>query len=220
MRAPFLRVTNSKFGARGANAILGLIITGVGVIATLTAYEKPLWFDEVLTVILCRLPNVSKLWQALDSAADTNPPLFYLVAGWARLFIPDDHVAYRLPSILGLLITVFCIYLILSRRIDRLSALVGATFLLCTQMVTFADEARPYTLMIGFISIAILAWQHIDRSWIYSLILCLALAIALSLHNYAVLVWPACVLAEAMVWISHRRLRINIWMGLIAGAMP
>jgi hypothetical protein len=220
MRATLLRVTSGKFHAREANVILGLILMGVGFIATLTAYEKPLWFDEVLTVILCRLPNLTKLWQALGSAADTNPPLFYVIAGWVRRFISDDHVAYRLPSIVGLLLTVFCAYLILLRRVDRLSALVGAAFPLCTQLVTFADEARPYSLMIGFISIATLAWQRADRSRIYSLILCLALAIALSLHYYAILVWPAFVLAEATVLIFHRRFRATVWIAFIVGAMP
>jgi hypothetical protein len=220
MRANLLRMTNSKLGAREANAILGLILAGVGFIATLTAYEKPLWFDEILTVILCRLPNASKLWQALNSAADTNPPCFYLVAGWTHRFVSDDHVGYRLPSILGLLLTVFCIYLILSRRVDRLSALIGAAFPLCTQLVTFADEARPYALMVGFVSVAILAWQRTDRSRIYSLILCLALAIALSLHYYAILVWPAFILAEATVWIFRHRFRASIWIALIVGATP
>ncbi len=220
MRTPFSRVANIELGPRAANTVLAVILAGVGFRSILSAYEKPLWFDEILTVILCRLPSVSKLWQALDNAADTNPPLFYLVADWARRFIPDDHVAYRLPSILGLLVAVFCTYLILSRRIDRLSALAGAAFLLSTQLILFALEARPYALMVGFVSVAILAWQRTDESGFYSLILGIALAIALSLHYYAILVWPAFVLAEATLWLYARRFRTGTWIALVFGTAP
>ena len=220
MRTSFSRFANPELERRAANTLLAVILVGVGFRSILTAYEKPLWFDEILTVIMCRLPSLSKLWEALDNGADTNPPLFYLVAGWAHRFISDDHVAYRLPSILGLVVTVLCMYLILSKRIDRLSALVGAAFLLCTQLVAYADEARPYALLVCLVSIAILAWQRTDESRLYTLLLCLALAIALSLHYYAILVWPAFVLAEATVWFHKRRFRAGVWIALILSTAP
>lgn len=129
-------------------------------------------------------------------------------------------MAYRLPSILGLMLTIYCTYLILSKRIDRLSALVGATFLLCTQLVGYAADARPYGLMIGFVALAILAWQRTDESRLYSLILGIALAITLSLHYYAILIWPGFVLAEATVWLHRRRFRMGTWIALAFGATP
>jgi hypothetical protein len=214
------RTTNTEFGRRAANTLLAMILVGVGIRSILSAYEKPLWFDEILTIVMCRLPSASKLWQALDSGADTNPPLFYLIAGCAHRFVQDDHVAYRLPSVLGLLVTIVSIYLFLSRRIDRLSALVGATFLLCTQLVFYSTEARPYGLMIGFVSVAILAWQRTDGSQFYPLLLCIALTIALSLHYYAILVWPALALAEATVYLYRRRLRIGVLIALVVATVP
>ena len=220
MRTTLSRIANTELESGVANTVLAVILVGVGFISLLSAYEKPLWFDEILTVIMCRLPSVSKLWQALGNAADTNPPLFYLVAGSAHRLVSDDHVAYRLPSILGLLVTVFCTYLFLARRLDCLSALVGATFPLCTQLAYYAVEARPYALMVGLVSVAILAWQRIDESRLYPLLLGLALALALSLHYYAILVWPPFVLAEATVWLHRRRFRIATWIALVLSTAP
>jgi len=220
VRTTLSRIADTDLEPRAANTVFVVILAGVGFISMLSAYEKPFWFDEILTVIMCRIPSVSKLWQALNNAADTNPPLFYLIAGWAHRLIPGDHVAYRFPSILGLLAAIFCTYLILCRRIDRLSAIVGAAFLLCTPLVSYAVEARPYALVAGFVSIAILAWQRTDESKLYSILMGVALAIALSLHYYAIFVWPAFALAEATVWLHGRRFRIGTWIALVLGTAP
>jgi hypothetical protein len=136
-----------------------------------------------------------------------------------RHLVPADHLGYRLPSILGFLGTISCIYVILSRRVDQLSALVGATFVLCTPLASFAYEARPYALMLGCISAAMLAWQRTDDSKLYSLLLTLAMAAAVSVHYYAVLVWPAFVIAEASVWVFKRRFRIGAWAALVVSAL-
>ena len=212
--------TAAEFSARKSIAVLLLILLAVGFFSALHALAQPFWYDEICTVILCRLPSASEIWKALDNAADTNPPIFYFVARLTRKLVSDDHLGYRLPSILGLLGTVFCIYLILSRRVDQLSALVGATFVLCTPLAAYAYEARPYALMVGCISGAILAWQRIDDARLYSLVLAITLAAAVSLHYYAIFVWPAFFAAETSVLIFHRRFRVSAWVSLVVGALP
>src|ERR1039457_1762228 len=145
MRTTLLRLTTStEFGARRSVVVLVLILLAVGLCSALHAVAKPFWYDEICTVILCRLQSALEIWKALNNAADTNPPVFYLVARLTRRLVSDDHLGYRLPSILGLLGTIFCIYVILSRRVTHLSALVGATFVLCTPLADYAYEARPY----------------------------------------------------------------------------
>jgi len=211
---------NTEFGVRRSNTILPLILLAAGLCSALHAVSKPFWYDEICTVIVCRLPSASAVWEALGNAADSNPPFFYLILRSTRHFVPADHLGYRLPSILGLLGTISCIYVILSRRVDKLSALVGATFVLCTPLASYAYEARPYALMVGCISVAILAWQRTDDSWLYSLLLALALATAVSVHYYAVLVWPAFVIAEASVWVFERRFRIGAWAAFVVGVLP
>ena len=210
---------NTEFGIRRSSIILLLILLVVGLCSALHAVSKPFWYDEVCTVILCRLPSASAVWKALGNAADSNPPFFYLILRLTRHLVPADHLGYRLPSIMGLLGTISCIYVILSRRVDQLSALVGATFVLCTPLASFAYEARPYALMLGCISAAMLAWQRTDDSKLYSLLLTLAMAAAVSVHYYAVLVWPAFVIAEASVWVFKRRFRIGAWAALVVSAL-
>jgi hypothetical protein len=87
-------------------------------------------------------------------------------------------------------------------------------------LTPYADEARPYALMVGCISLAILAWQRIDDSKLYCALLTVSLAAATSLHYYAVFVWPAFIAAEATVWIINRRFRAAVWVSLALGASP
>jgi hypothetical protein len=222
MRTTLMRWTANiaEFGARRSTAILLLILLASGLFSALHAVVKPFWYDEICTVIMSRLANESEIWKALDDAADTNPPLYYSVTRVARQLIPDDHLGYRLPSILGLLGIVAGLYLFLCRRVNQLAALVGASFVLCTPLASYAFEARPYALMVGCISGAILAWQRIDDSRLYPVVLAITLAAAVSLHYYAILVWPAFVLAEASLWLFGRRFRVGAWAAIFTGAVP
>lgn len=221
MRKSLLRLANRmELGPRSSLALLLLTLLAASLCSVLHAIAKPFWYDEVITVIVCRLPSASAIWNALSHAADTHPPAFYLLARAARQLVQDDHLGYRLPSILGLLGTVSCIYLILRRRASRLSALVGATFILCTPLAEYAYEARPYSLMVACVSGAILFWLRIEDSKLYAIAFGISLAAALSLHYYAVLVWPAFIASEASVWIFHRRFRIGAWLALLIGALP
>ncbi len=65
--------------------------------------------------------------------------------------------------------------------------------------------------MVGCISVAILCWQRIDDSKAYGAALVASLAAAVSLHYYAIFVWPAFIAAELTVWMIHRRFRIAGW---------
>jgi hypothetical protein len=202
------------------SALLSLILLSAGLLSLLHAITQPFWFDEICTVIVCRQSGASEIWKALDSAADSNPPVFYLIARWTRHQVADDHLGYRLPSILGALGAVSAVYFVLSRRVNRTSALAAATFLLCTPLATYAYEARPYALMLACMSCAILAWQRLDDSLLWTPVLALTLAASLSLHYYAILIWPAFVAAEATTWYFHRRFRWRSWAAFAVGALP
>jgi hypothetical protein len=221
MKATVLRLTrNMELGRRGGAVVLLSVLSLVGVLSLLKAAATPFWFDEICTVTVCRLHGAGQVWSALKDAADTNPPLYYLVARAARHVAGDDELGYRLPSVIGLLATVLCIYLFLSRRAHRLSALAGAVLVLSTALVSYVDQARPYALTIGCVAAAILAWQRVGESRLAPAVLAVALAAAVSLHYYAILVWPAFGAAEAALWICRRRFRMAVWAALVAGGLP
>jgi hypothetical protein len=210
----------ADFSVRRSMVVLVLILLAVGIDSALRAIANPFWYDEIFTVLMCRLPSGAETWKALEQAADTNPPTYHALARAARRIIPDDHVGYRLPSVLAALGAMFGLYWFLVRRVDGLAALVGATFVLCTPLIYYAAEARPYALMVCCISVAAAAWQRIDESWLWSVVLAVLLAGAISCHYYASLAWPAFVLAEASVWAMGRRFRVGAWAAFVGGAVP
>jgi hypothetical protein len=219
MPALLPRITQlDKVATRDSARMLAFILLVAAACSTLQALSRPLWNDEIITVIMSGLPGLRDIWNALDDAADTNPPGFYVAARFARWFVTDDHLAHRLPSIAGCLIAIVCVFLFLSRRASNLSAVVGATFLLTTPLGEYAYEARPYALMIGCISAALLFWQRADSKW-NALPLALALAASVSLHYYAVFVWPVFIVAEGMVSI-RRRFRLHVWLAIVAALTP
>jgi hypothetical protein len=120
----------------------------------------------------------------------------------------------------GVLAAVACMYFILASRVSRVAALVGSGFLLWTSITDYAVEARPYALVLGCISAAILSWQRIERSQLYALATAVCLAGAIAVHYYAILVWPAFVLAETAILISRRRFRWAAWLAILCGALP
>lgn len=210
----------TDLGSRGGIAILLSVLLFVCLLSILSAVSQPFWFDEVTTILLCRLPNAGAIWSALADGADSNPPLFHLVERFSRALVGSDHLGYRLPAILGFLITASSIYFFLSRRVSRLAALAGMGFVLCSALTGFVTEARPYALMMGCVALAILSWQRIEDSKLYALATAAALAAALSLHYYAVLVWPVFCIAESSIWILKRRFRAIAWAAIMAGLMP
>src|SRR5262245_6832547 len=209
----------SRFGgADGARALAVILLLTV-ICSTLHALARPLWNDEIITVIVAGQPTARGIWDSLVDAADTNPPGFYFAARFAHWFIADDHLAHRLPSIVGLIVTMIAVYLFLSRRMTRVSALVGSAFLLVTPLGEYATEARPYALMIGCLSVAMLCWQRADDAKWYAVPLAAALAASVSLHYYAVFAWPAFVIAEGAA-LLRRRLRLHVWLAIFMGVAP
>src|SRR5947207_7908520 len=65
------------------------------------ASRKLYWFDELFTVYMSRLPNVSSVWHALLAGVDFNPPLLYELTRLSVLAFGETPMAVRLPPVLG-----------------------------------------------------------------------------------------------------------------------
>jgi hypothetical protein len=211
--------TPGELGSRGSVRVLAALLLVSVTCSVLHAIARPLWNDEIITVIVADQPSLRDIWRALADAADTNPPAFYVAARIAHWFVADDHLAHRLPSIAGFAGALTCVFLFLSRRVSKLSALVGATFLLVTPLSEYAYEARPYALMIACLAAAMMFWQRLEDSNWQALPLAVALAASISLHYYAVFAWPAFVVAEGAV-LLRRRFRLHAWLAIVAAGTP
>jgi hypothetical protein len=80
------------------------------------ASRKLFWFDEIFTIYLTRLPDLSSLWNALKTGVDFNPPMLYLLTRLAHKFSGEGQISTRLPEIIGFWIFCLCLYRFVSVR--------------------------------------------------------------------------------------------------------
>ena len=132
-RPAVAHVRGFSLNTHTVNTALVMIVFAVGTWSAVRAGMRPFWYDEVCTAIIGRLGSITRVWEALMAAVDTNPPSYHFILRLAHVFISDEHLAYRLPSVLSGMGVIVCLYVLLASRVDRLAALVGSTFVLCTE---------------------------------------------------------------------------------------
>ena len=184
------------------------------------AAAKPFWYDELCTVIIARQPAVSTILQALRRAADSHPPAYYLVERVADFLIPNQHIAFRLPSILGFCCIVVCIFVFVKKHSGAACALFcSALTLMSVFYDTYAVEARGYALMSACVAVALVCYQRADsKRWV--LLMALSLAAASAFQYYAICALFPFVVAEAFFFLQTRRLRFAVWAAMACGAVP
>ena len=183
------------------------------------AESKIIWFDEIFTYYLTRLPDLSSYLTTVKQGIDFNPPMFYEWIHFSRLLIPDEKLAIRMPSIVSVGIACFCLYRFVSIRTNVIGGLIASLFPLVTIAPFYATDARPHGIVFGLASIALLCWQSaIDPSqkhrsiWISGL--CLSLAVATLTHAYAIVIFFPIVLAEFIRNITLKKIDWPIWISI------
>jgi Dolichyl-phosphate-mannose-protein mannosyltransferase len=184
------------------------------------AASRPFWYDEMCTVAIARQPGMSAIWKALGHAADSHPPTYYFIERFADLFLPNQHIAFRLPSILGFCCIIFCVFIFVRKQNGPVCALLCSALLLMSQFYDpYAVEARGYALMSACVAIALVCYQRADAlRWIF--LMGLSLAAADAFHYYAVFALFPFAIAEGAFWLQTRRLRLGVWVALACGMLP
>jgi len=183
--------------------------------------QKPLWYDELATLAISRLPSLHAVFGALYQGFEATPPLIYLLIHWSTRLPGNELITARLPAMLGFWLGCVCLYLFLSRRGWRTAALLGLLFPFVTGLFYYATEARPYGMLIGLSALSLLAWQHTlehnRRRMIWLVVLFLSLAATLYSHWYGVLTPVALLCGELSIWLKGREID---WprAGVIVGA--
>jgi Dolichyl-phosphate-mannose-protein mannosyltransferase len=191
---------------------VGIIGIAYLFMACYQAKRKLFWFDEIFTVYISRLPDFSSIVDALKHGADFNPPLFYEWIRVSAFFLNDEHLATRMPSILGVGTLCLCLYRFVSIRSSAIGGLVAGLFPLVTGVLYYSYEARAHGIVIGFAGLALVCWQSaIDPAqsqrrigWLLGL--GLALVSAALTHGYAIVIFAALVLAELYRCLSCKRI--------------
>jgi hypothetical protein len=212
----------SLFGGLDKLSLFALIalIVYAAVRSICQAAVKPLWLDEIFTAIIVRQHGISGMWDALRHSADGQPLLFYLLEWPATVVFRNEQIAYRLLSIIGFSITTACLFALVRKRNGSGVALVCASIPMLSILYSgYSVEARPYAIVIACISMALVCYQRAPEiRWMLLMGLCLALAG--SLHFYAVLAFAPFGMAEAVFTVTTRRLRWAVWLALACGFIP
>lgn len=180
------------------------------------ANAKLIWTDEFFTLFLGRL-GPRDLWHALLTGGDQHPPPFYLMHHLFASIFGEHAWALRLPSILGFLLMMLCVYLFVARRTSAPYGFIAMLMPTATLAHEYAYEGRGYGPLLGFVALAILCWQRIsDSRWRSAATLAMAAALlsAFSCHYYAVLLLPAIALAEIVRCLRCKTWNPWVWLAL------
>ncbi|HKI12718.1 MAG TPA: hypothetical protein VKA02_11430 [Candidatus Acidoferrum sp.] len=184
------------------------------------ALVRPLWYDEICTLLIAQQKHISMLWQAVAHGADSHPLPFYLLERAATTFIRNENLAYRGVSILGFAATLLCLFVAVRTRKGPAMALVCAAIPSATILFDMlAVEARGYSLLVACIAFAFVCYQRVPaRRWV--ILLGLSLVLAESFHYFAVFAFLPFFLAEAAHYGLTRQLRRGVWIALLCGFVP
>ncbi len=207
---------------RASRRFIGIAFVAISILyfadTLLRASLKTFWFDEIITVFLCRLPSFGATWSAVLHGIDFNPPLFYLATRWGQAFSGDGLIASRLPGIIGFWVFCTCIFLFVQRRLGPLQGCVAALFPVFTLAYTYAYEARPQGMVLGWCGLMLLCWQRARQGRNFSL-WTLALFVsalgALLTHVYSVYLFVPFLAVEALGLLKKWSLHPGAFIALL-----
>ena len=199
--------------------LVGLYLLAVGSLAA----RAQLWNDELYTWYFAQLPTLADVWDELSTGVEQIPPLYYVVTRASLALFGDGELALRVPSIIGFLLACTCLFVVVARRTNAWYGLVGALVPLASGAATYAWEARPYALVVGFAAAAVLSHQlRADdvRPRLAAIGLAVVLAAATGVHYYGVLVVLPIALAEAVRVAMRRQLDWAVVAAFFAPIVP
>ncbi|MCK8785425.1 glycosyltransferase family 39 protein [Roseomonas sp. NAR14] len=230
--SPAVARPGARHGALPATVILVLI---VAVAAGLRLHQLgylSLWTDEVFSRYYYRL-GLRYLWTE-GLAWESSPPLYYMAAGaWMQLF-GDSDATLRSLSVAASLATLPLAYLIGRETLGQRAALLGTALLaLAPDSVFYAQQARPYALLVAWLCLCLLGLVRImGGRWRGSLALYVAGAVlALYTHTTSTFVIAACGLVGAvpmlrgpgtrplLTWIGAHALLVLLALPALAGSI-
>ncbi len=184
------------------------------------AKTRPFWFDELCTWAVVRQGSLSAMWRALSHAVDGAPPAYHLIVHLTSFLTNNEHISYRIPSILGFSCVIFCLYSYIRKKSGGTVALACSMIPLFTLLFDpYSVEARPYSLMVACISIALVCYQHAPSArWM--ILMGASFALAESFHYYSIISFIPFIAAETVFALSARRIRWSVWLAFSCALPP
>ena len=123
------------------------------------ASKRLLWFDEINTLEIARLPDLATLWQVQTSFRGDSPPITYhLIVRLIYHLTGKAEIAVRLLSTLAMVAALLVIFDCARRLTDGTHGLLAMVVLGGSFLTYYGYEGRPYALVVLFTSIALWLW--------------------------------------------------------------
>src|SRR5258708_9987878 len=113
------------------------------------ATRKQFWNDELFTYYISALDTFPRIWSALLTAVDQNPPLFYWFSHKTTEAFGHNLIGLRVPAMIGFWLAGICMIAFVSRHLPAVYGLIAALIMMVSRAYWFSYEARPYGLVLG-----------------------------------------------------------------------
>jgi hypothetical protein len=186
------------------------------------ASEKYFWFDELVTMYICRLTSLHAIWQVVAHGVDFNPPFFYILSRASKAVFGETLIGMRAPQIIGFWLLCVCLFRFVNRRRGPLAGLLAMVLPMTTGAFYYSYEARGHGIVLGFCGLALVCWQMALETprkirWLVGFSLCL-LGAALT-HCYALLLVIPFSIVELFRTVGSRRIDRQMWAALVVPSL-
>jgi uncharacterized membrane protein len=170
--------------SRYLQVLLLLLILGA-ILRLFQLGSASLWLDEATTLGSARR-SLLEIWNYL-SMSEFTPPLFFWMEHAMLTFGDSETVLRLVPAIFGI-ITIPVFYLIGVELLDRKAGILAAALLTFSPFAIFySQEARAYSTMLFFLSVAFFFYLRTQRTgaWRDALLFGIFSSISLWTHLFA-----------------------------------
>lgn len=138
---------------------LALLFASFYVVSSLyISAHRYLWFDEILTALVSRLPNLNIMWRALSQIEEQTPPLYFLITRTFDQVFYHADIGLRVPSALALGAGLLITFDTARRLTDGLYGLIAISLMASPFVTYYGYEARSYAIYFMLAAIALWLW--------------------------------------------------------------
>lgn len=204
--------------------VLAILTAVYFVMVYMNAERKTMYYDEFITyyIALDGRPGFTEFCTRIWKGPDAAPPTYATLTWLAGRLIINDHIALRLPSILGFYVCGVCVYLYCRKFISFFYVTIGLLFLLTSGAYDYAYEGRPYGVVLGGVGMALVFWERAShqtpRPWAW-MGLALSLAMAFGCHYYSILVLIPLGIGEVVRTVETGRVNLSVWAAFLVASL-
>ena len=172
-----------------------------------------LWLDEASTYTISS-QSFFAIWQSMVNG-EFNPPLFYWIEHIILWFGNSEILLRIVPAIFGIL-TIPVFYFIGKEFLNDKIGIVMATIATFSPfLILYSQEARAYSAMLFFISIAFLLYLK-NNHWILFGVMC---SLAMWMHFYSFIVISILILIHIIIHKQKEILAGIVTIGILCAPL-